>query len=81
LRDGQPIPFGPLSLRPEGVQLGRRRVAWAEIESAELRQGRVVIRLRKQGAPLRMSAGKLPNVEICLQLVQHYAAQAAPRTS
>ena len=81
LRDGQPIPFGPLSLRPEGVQLGRRKVAWPEVASAELRQGRVLIRLRKQGAPLRMSAGKLPNVEICLQLVQHYAAQAAPRTS
>ncbi len=81
LRDGQPIPFGPLSLRPEGVQLGRRRVVWPEVESAELRQGRVVIKLRKPGAPLRLSAGKLPNVEICLQLIQHYAAQAAPPPS
>ena len=80
LRNGQPIPFGPLSLRPEGVQLGRRRVAWPDIESAELRQGRVLIKLRKSDAPLRLSAGKLPNVEICLQLVQHYAAQAAPRS-
>jgi len=81
LRDGQPIPFGPLSLRPEGVQLGRRRVAWPDIESAELRQGRVLIKLRKPGSPLRMSAGRLPNVEICLQLMQHYAAQAAPPRS
>ena len=80
LRDGQPIPFGPLSLRPEGVQLGRRRVTWPDIESAELQAGRVVIKLRTPGAPLRLSAGRLPNVEICLQLVQHYAAQAAPRS-
>jgi len=46
----------------------------------ELRAGRVVIKLRTPGAPLRLSAGRLPNVEICLQLVQHYAAQAAPRS-
>jgi hypothetical protein len=77
LRDGQPVSFGRLLLRPEGVQLGGRRVAWPDIAGAELREGWVVIRLRKSGAPIRLNAGRVPNVEICLQLVQHYANQAA----
>lgn len=77
LRDGQPIAFGPLLLRPEGLQKGQRRLSWAEVDTAELRDGRVSIRLRRQGAPIRVSAGKLPNVEICLQLIQHYANQSA----
>lgn len=78
LRDGQPVPFGQLVLGPDGVARGPRKLTWGQVAEAELRNGRITITPSKDhGGPLRVDARKVPNPEICLQLVQHYARGAA----
>ena len=76
IRNGQPIAFGPLQIRPEGVAKGPRRFRWAEVASAELKNGKMLIKTNQKGSPIRVRASAVPNAEICLQLVQHYAKQS-----
>ncbi len=78
LRNGQPIAFGPLQIRPEGVAKGPRRFSWGEVASAELKDGTILIKTNQKGSPMRVRASAVPNAEICLQLVQHYAKQPNP---
>ncbi len=78
LRNGQPIAFGPLQVRPEGVAKGQRRFSWGEVASAELKDGKILIMTRQKGSPIRVRTSAVPNAEICLQLVQHYAKQTNP---
>ncbi len=78
LRNGQPIAFGPLQVRPEGVAKGQRRFSWGEVTAAQLKDGKIVIKTNKKGAPIHVRASAVPNAEICLQLVQHYAEQSNP---
>lgn len=78
LRDGQPVPFGQLVLSSDGVARGSRRLAWAEVASADLQNGRITIRpASDHGGPLKVDARRVPNPEICLQLVRHYASGGA----
>ena len=78
LRNGQPVAFGPLQVRPEGVTKGQRRVGWSEVASAELKDGKILLKTNQRGAPIRVHANSVPNAEICLQLIQHYAKQSNP---
>jgi hypothetical protein len=78
LRNGQPIAFGPLQVRPEGVVKGPRRFSWGEVTSAELKDGKILIKTNQKGSPIRVRSSAVPNAEICLQLVQHYAKQSNP---
>lgn len=75
LKDGQPVPFGPLVISAEGVARGQRKLSWPEVSAAELRDGRITITpTTDHGGKLRVDARQVPNPEICLQLVQHYAS-------
>lgn len=78
LRSGQPVAFGPLQVRPEGVAKGQRRLGWSEVASAELKDGKILLKTNQRGAPMRVRANTVPNAEICLQLMQHYAKQSNP---
>jgi hypothetical protein len=78
LRNGQPIAFGPLQVRPEGVAKGPRRFSWGDVATAELKDGKILIKTNQKGSPIRVRASAVPNAEICLQLVQHYAKQSNP---
>ena len=76
LRNGQPIAFGPLHVRPEGVARGTRRFSWGEVAAAELKDGKLLIKTNQKGSPIRVRTSDVPNAEICLQLIQHYAKQS-----
>ncbi len=77
LRDGQPVAFGPLTLSLEGVARGPRKLDWSQVTAAELHDGRITITPADgRGGALRVDARKVPNAEICLELVQHYARGA-----
>jgi hypothetical protein len=80
LRDGQPLGFGPLVIHPEGIQKGSRRLLWGEIESTQLRDGKITIYVKSDGSKIRAEVRRVPNAEICLQLIQHYATGAKPST-
>jgi hypothetical protein len=76
-RSGKGLPFGPISLTPQGVQKGRRSLGWGELEAARIRDGRIEMKPKagKRLGAIRASADSVPNVEICLQLVQHLITQ------
>jgi hypothetical protein len=69
---GHPIPFGPLILSAEGVQLGRKRLEWKKLGRASLENGRLILAPRQgeAGSKLRIVAGRIPNVDLCLQFIQ-----------
>lgn len=79
LRNGQPIAFGPLQVRPEGVAKGQQRLGWSEVASAELKDGKILLETNHRGAPIRVRVNAVPNAEICLQLIQRYAKQSNPQ--
>ncbi|HEX9674764.1 MAG TPA: DUF6585 family protein [Anaerolineales bacterium] len=76
-RSGKGLPFGPIRLTPQGVQKGRRSLGWGDLEAARIRDGRIEMKPKagKRLGAIRASADSVPNVEICLQLVQHLIAQ------
>lgn len=69
---GQPLRFGPLQVDNEGLQVGRRRLAWRSVAGAGLREGTLQIQAKSEsGQPgLRLAAAAIPNVDLCLQLIQ-----------
>jgi hypothetical protein len=76
LQNGQPVGFGPLQVRPEGVAKGQRRISWSELASAELKDGKILLKTNQQGSPIRVRTNAIPNAEICLQLIRHHAKQS-----
>ena len=69
---GQTLAFGPLRLSPDGVQAGRKAVQWKDVQAVEVRGGRLVISARPPDTTrLRVAAGRVPNVDVCVQLVRH----------
>jgi hypothetical protein len=66
---GQRIPFGPLTMAPAGLQWRGTTTAWDQIDSASLKQGRLVIRDRG-GNSLRLPASRVPNADLCLQMIE-----------
>jgi hypothetical protein len=76
-RSGKGLPFGPIWLTQQGVQKGRRSLGWADLEAARIRDGRIEMKPKagRRLGTIRASAERVPNVEICLQLVQHLMAQ------
>ncbi len=70
--EGQTLAFGPLRLTPEGVQAGRKAIQWKDVQAVEVRDGRLVISARPpETTRLRVAAGRVPNVDVCVQLVRH----------
>ena len=69
---GETLAFGPLRLTAEGVQAGRKAVQWKDVQAVEVRGGRLVISARPPDTTrLRVAAGRVPNVDVCVQLVRH----------
>jgi hypothetical protein len=71
--DRQAIAFGPIVLGPNGIEDGARSpFAWQEVRGAQLAAGRLTIETTRPGrqAAIRLPAHRVPNVELCAQLIQ-----------
>lgn len=70
--DGGSLHFGPLQVHSGGLQVGRRRLTWDKVASADLREGTLEIRSKpaSKQAGFRLPAASIPNVDLCLQLIQ-----------
>jgi hypothetical protein len=75
---GQPIEFGRVHLTAEGLRVGKQVFPWKSLSEASLARGELVLR----GTPssgtslLRIPAHRVPNVELCLQLIQYLGQKA-----
>lgn len=69
---GQSIAFGPLSLTQQGIQNGRQVLPWNEVQHASLREGKLIVEPDEssRGRRIRLPADKIPNVDLCVQLLQ-----------
>ncbi|MFP3853580.1 MAG: DUF6585 family protein, partial [Anaerolineales bacterium] len=66
---GQSLGFGPLTLAPAGLKYRGETTRWAQISSAYLRAGKVIIS-RTDGEKIRLPASKIPNADLCLQMME-----------
>jgi hypothetical protein len=69
---GESLPFGPLSLAAEGIRNGRKTLRWENLGQARLERGwlEALPADRRRGPRLRFAARSIPNVDLCLQLIQ-----------
>ncbi|MEW6569107.1 MAG: DUF6585 family protein [Chloroflexota bacterium] len=74
---GQSLSFGRLHLTMEGVRMGRRLLRWTDLARVRLENG--VVRLRptpsSRSRELRLHAHRLPNLEVCLHLIDYLSRQ------
>ena len=75
----QPIAFGPIRLSPAGIEdIPRPPFAWKEVRGAQLAAGRLMIQTTRPGrqAAITLPAHRVPNVELCAQLIQEIGQTA-----
>jgi hypothetical protein len=75
---GNPVAFGVLHLTTEGLQVKKRLLPWKGLGDVTLARGQLVIRPEVgRSAPLiRIPAHRVPNVELCVQLIQYLSQRA-----
>lgn len=71
IRQGRPLAFGNLHLTPEGIRQGRKTLTWRQLQQVSLENGVLRLGGSPSGASreLRADAHSLPNLEVCLQLI------------
>ncbi len=72
-RRGESLPFGPLTLHPEGLRLREEEIPWERVAHLEVEDGYLKIRTI-HGRSHKLPARKIPNVELFIQLLQEEAA-------
>ena len=75
---GGTLAFGPLEMNGQGLTKGSQKMAWGELESAVLDRGVLTLQpVRSSRARrIRLPAHQVPNVDICLQLIQNLGQRA-----
>jgi hypothetical protein len=69
---GQTLVFGPVSISNAGLQIGKKKYAWTEIQQVSIHQG--ILRISKEGGSwfsgARVSSSTIPNLNVLLNLIQ-----------
>lgn len=75
---GGTLDFGPLELNSQGVTKGSQKMAWGELGSAALERGILTLQPVRgsRARRIRLAARQVPNVDICLQLIQNLGQKA-----
>jgi len=73
LNQGQSIDFGPIQLTPNGIVFGRKKYGWSAVEGVSLARGRLTITANENERmkSYSISARKIPNSDLCAQLIQN----------
>lgn len=69
---GGTLQFGPITLRPEGVQVGQRQLPWKLLHGASLDGGELTLFPTPETKlkPIKLSAAQVPNIDLCFQMIQ-----------
>ncbi|HEY47501.1 MAG TPA: hypothetical protein G4O14_12045 [Anaerolineae bacterium] len=67
---GDPLSFGPLILTAKGVQREDQMLQWEDLGRISLGRGMLSLETI-DGQRIRIPAHRVPNVEICTQLIEH----------
>jgi hypothetical protein len=71
---GDPLSFGPLFLTANGVQRNDQMLQWENLGRVSLGRGMLSLE-PTDGKRIRIPAHRVPNVEICTQLIEHLRAR------
>jgi hypothetical protein len=73
----QSLPFGPLEVTPIGIHNGRKVLQWDKVGESRLERGWLVVdpAAGQSGPRLRFAAHAIPNVDVCLQLIQELTSR------
>jgi len=65
--------MGPISLSAAELRLGKRNICWASVKQVHLEKGRVCLQFQsgKSKQTARIPAHKIPNVDLCIQIIHH----------
>jgi hypothetical protein len=76
-QQGEPLSFGPLLLTSQGVLNGRKPLRWQDIGKISLEQGSLRFQPVEgsEGPKFTIPVHKIPNFELCLQLLHHFGSQ------
>jgi hypothetical protein len=71
-RLGKAIKFGPLILTLDSVKHRRRSIPWDRVRGTEIARGKLILHWEdaKRAVRLSVPTRKIPNVEICFQLIR-----------
>ena len=74
---GNSLSFGSLVLTRDGLRKGRQMLRWQDLGNVSLRQGVLALDPAAPGRypRIRLPARQLPNVELCIQLIQYLSRQ------
>ncbi len=69
---GGTLQFGPITLRPQGVQVGQRQLPWKLLHGASLDHGELTLFPTPETnlKPIKLSAAEVPNIDLCFQMLQ-----------
>ena len=81
LQQGDAVQFGSIEITRRELLHGKRKYPWAEINKVKLDRGFLII--EKQSAHwkrrMRLSAQRIPNIDLCFQLIQHFLTEEKTR--
>jgi hypothetical protein len=79
LQHGKVAKFGSITLTNHGFNWRKRSIPWQFISGANLQAGKLEISTKpnQSQAPVSIPIRKIPNVDICLQLIQHLQIDAS----
>ncbi len=74
---GEPLTFGPLVLTSDGILKGRKALRWKDLGEIDLDRGSLNLQPFESSKASRLSiqAHKVPNIDLCVQLINHLSPQ------
>ncbi len=81
LQQGDAVQFGSIEITRRELHQGKRRYPWAEINKVKLDRGFLTIEKRsaRWKRRMRLSAQRIPNIDLCFQLIQHFLTEEKTR--
>lgn len=81
LQQGDAVQFGSIQIMRRELVHGKRHYPWAEIDKAKLDRGFLTIEQRsaRWKRRIRLTAQRIPNIDLCFQLIQHFLTEEKTR--
>jgi len=69
---GSSIPFGPLTVSPQGLNNGREVLSWNQVQSVDVKQGQIIVKkVGKTFAWANIYISQIPNLQVFLGLANY----------
>jgi len=69
---GKVLNFGPIRMDRDSLNLGGHRLEWSQLDSVGLQHGELVLFIKgeRRSRSLSVAANRIPNVDLCFQMIQ-----------